>query len=175
MIDGYWVAQADGPVSAFGSAIEVAGVSGIALSGSVVDLAVSSDSGVWLVGSDGGVFALGFAGFFGSVAQFVSPGGLDSQIMATEPTSSGSGYWLLESDGGIFAFGDAAFTGSYPAVRPAGESAKDWVGLFAAVDGSYVLTSSEGEMSIFGVGSAFFLAPLTATADVVGFLQVDGT
>jgi hypothetical protein len=62
----------------------------------------------WLVASDGGVFAFGDAGFFGSTGAIA----LKKPIVAAAATPSGRGYWLVASDGGVFAFGDAGFFGS---------------------------------------------------------------
>jgi hypothetical protein len=68
----------------------------------------SSTGGYWLVASDGGVFAYGGAGFFGSM------GGqkLNSPVVGMVPTADGKGYWLIAADGGVFTFGDATFAGS---------------------------------------------------------------
>jgi hypothetical protein len=67
-----------------------------------------SGAGYWIVGSDGGVFAYGDAGFFGSM------GGteLAAPVVGITATPSGRGYWLLGQDGGVFAFGDAPFYGA---------------------------------------------------------------
>jgi hypothetical protein len=64
--------------------------------------------GYWLVASDGGIFAFGDAGFFGST------GGqpLNKPVVGMASTPDGKGYWLVASDGGIFSFGDASFLGS---------------------------------------------------------------
>ena len=58
--------------------------------------------------SDGGVFAYGDAGYYGSM------GGthLNQPIVGVASTPDGAGYWLVASDGGVFSFGDAAFYGS---------------------------------------------------------------
>jgi hypothetical protein len=60
------------------------------------------------VASDGGIFAFGDAGFYGS------EGGthLNQPIVGIAATPDGHGYWEVASDGGIFAFGDAGFYGS---------------------------------------------------------------
>ena len=65
--------------------------------------ATPDGDGYWLVASDGGVFTLGDAGFFGSQAGAAPqrPGRRDGGI------ADGKGYWLVASDGGVFAFGDA--------------------------------------------------------------------
>jgi hypothetical protein len=69
----------------------------------------SPDSGgYWLVASDGGIFAFGDAGYFGSTGGMH----LNAPIVGINATSSGDGYWLVASDGGVFAFGDATFDGS---------------------------------------------------------------
>ncbi len=70
-------------------------------------------SGYWLVGTDGGVFAFGQAGFHGSAGGM----GLNQPIIGTATTPRGGGYWMVAADGGIFAFGDAAFVGSTGAIR----------------------------------------------------------
>ena len=51
--------------------------------------------GYWEVAADGGVFAFGDAGFFGSL------GGthLGSPIVGIARTSDGSGYWEVAADG----------------------------------------------------------------------------
>ena len=59
--------------------------------------------GYWLVATDGGVFAFGDAGFFGSLGS--SPPA--SPVLAIGATSSGAGYTLMTADGQRFPFGDA--------------------------------------------------------------------
>ena len=58
--------------------------------------------------SDGGIFAFGDAGFYGSTGALA----LNRPIVGMASTPDGNGYWLVASDGGIFAFGDAGFYGS---------------------------------------------------------------
>ena len=72
-----------------------------------------SGNGYWLVATDGGIFAYGDAGFYGSLGS--TP--LNKPISGMVPTPTGNGYWLVASDGGIFAFGDAEFFGSAGAIR----------------------------------------------------------
>ncbi|HEV3264298.1 MAG TPA: putative Ig domain-containing protein [Acidimicrobiales bacterium] len=98
---------------------------------------------VWTVASDGGVFAFGNAGFFGSM------GGqpLNRPIVGMAATPDSQGYWLVASDGGLFAFGDAAFYGSMggqPLNKPI-------VGMAATPDGhGYWLVASDGGLFAFG-------------------------
>ena len=65
--------------------------------------------GYWLLASDGGIFAYGDAGFYGSHGG--SP--LNQPVVGIAATASGQGYWLVASDGGIFGYGDAGFLGSH--------------------------------------------------------------
>ena len=67
-----------------------------------------------MIGSDGGVFAFGDAGFVGSLP------GLNihvSNIVGCRAHADGKGYWMIGSDGGVFAFGDAGFVGSLPGLK----------------------------------------------------------
>jgi hypothetical protein len=103
--------------------------------------------GYWTVASDGGTFAFGAAGFFGST------GGLrlNKPIVGMAPNPDDQGYWLVASDGGTFAFGDAGFYGSTGGValnRPI-------VGMASTQDGrGYWLVASDG--GIFAFGDAGF-------------------
>ena len=82
---------------------------GPAIGGGAVALrSTPSGNGYWVVGSDGGVFTFGDAGFFGSLGNLA----INAPIVDMEPTPSGQGYWLLGADGGVFTFGDAAFYGA---------------------------------------------------------------
>ncbi|MHB8438090.1 MAG: hypothetical protein ACYDD4_02880 [Acidimicrobiales bacterium] len=109
---GYYLADADGEVRGYGTAgFSCYEQDGRTLNAPVVGIAVSSmDQGCWLVASDGGVFALGNATFFGSMggARLAAP------VVGMATTQDRQGYWLVGSDGGVFAFGDAAYEGSLP-------------------------------------------------------------
>jgi hypothetical protein len=67
----------------------------------------SDGLGYWLVASDGGIFAFGDAGFYGSTGALT----LNKPITGMAATPDGQGYWLVASDGGLFAF-DAPYQGS---------------------------------------------------------------
>src|ERR671915_596675 len=60
-----------------------------------------------MVGTDGGIFALGDARFAGSMGSVR----LNAPVRSLVPDPDGAGYWLVASDGGVFAF-DAPFRGS---------------------------------------------------------------
>jgi IPT/TIG domain len=103
--------------------------------------------GYWITAQDGGVFAFGDAGFYGSM------GGqpLNRPVVGIAPTPSGHGYWLVGADGGIFTFGDAGFYGGMagkPLNRPMS-------GIAATNDGGgYWLVAQDG--GIFTFGDAHF-------------------
>ena len=52
----------------------------------------------WLVAADGGVFAFGGAGFFGSLGAI----DLNQPVVGMAATPSGDGYWLAAADGGLW-------------------------------------------------------------------------
>ncbi len=106
---GYWLADAQGGVSAHGSAVGYGSLSGHPLNAPIAHIVATPDGrGYWLVAADGGTFTFGDARFYGSM------GGqhLNAPVVDLAPTPDGHGYWLVASDGGIFAFGDARFHGS---------------------------------------------------------------
>ena len=111
-------------------------------------------AGYWLVGSDGGIFAFGQAGYFGSMGGAT----LAKPIVAMRNTPTLGGYWLVGSDGGIFAFGDAAYFGS----MGASTLAKPIVSMAATPDGrGYWLVGSDG--GIFAFGDAGFYGSMGAS------------
>jgi Tol biopolymer transport system component len=114
----------------------------------VRDARPDAGRGYWLVASDGGVFAYGQAGFFGSAGSTR----LNRPIVAAARAPSGGGYWFVASDGGVFSFGDAPFAGSMGAVKLNAPI----VGLTPTPTGrGYWLVASDG--GIFSFGDARFL------------------
>ncbi|MGO9027429.1 MAG: beta strand repeat-containing protein [Acidimicrobiales bacterium] len=121
-----------------------------------------SGKGYWLVAADGGIFAFGNAGFYGSTGGLT----LNKPIVGMAATPDSKGYWLVASDGGIFAFGDAGFygsTGSLTLNQPI-------VGVASTPDGKgYWLVAADG--GIFAFGDAGFYGStgsLTLTKPIVG-------
>ena len=114
----------------------------------IVDMAATNDgAGTWLVGSDGGVFSYGDAGFFGSAGSLR----LNAPVVGIAPIPDNGGYWLVARDGGIFTYGSAGFFGS------AGSLALNApiVGMAAAPDGGgYWLVGADG--GVFSYGDAGF-------------------
>jgi hypothetical protein len=103
--------------------------------------------GLWETASDGGIFALGDATYYGSTGNLT----LNRPIVGMAATPDGHGYWLVASDGGIFAYGDATFYGSTGNLT----LNKPIVGMAATPDGhGYWLVASDG--GIFAYGDATF-------------------
>jgi hypothetical protein len=144
---GYWEAESDGTVAAFGSAPSLGSLSG-PLNSPIVGITATPDGGgYWLVASDGGIFSFGDASFHGSTGSLH----LNKPIVGMASTPNGGGYWLVASDGGIFSFGDAAFYGSMggtPLNAPIVGIAAD------PTSGGYWEVASDG--GIFSYNAPFF-------------------
>jgi hypothetical protein len=105
------------------------------------------DPGYWLTASDGGIFAFGASGYFGSTGNIA----LNQPIVGMAATRDRRGYWLVASDGGVFAFGDAGFYGSTGALH----LNEPMVGIAPTPDGGgYWLVASDG--GVFAFGDAAF-------------------
>ena len=130
--------------------------------------ATPSGGGYWAVGTDGGIFSYGDAGFFGSTGGMA----LAKPIVGMAATPSGQGYWLVASDGGIFSFGDAGFFGSTGAMA----LNKPIVGMAATPSGQgYWLVASDG--GIFSFGDAGFFGStggMTLNRPIVGMAAAPG-
>jgi Tol biopolymer transport system component len=119
-------------------------------------------TGYRLAAADGGIFAFGDAGFFGST------GGtsLAQPITASATTPNGRGYWLAARDGGVFAFGAAGFFGSAASRRPPAPI----VAMAATVGGQgYWLAGADGR--VYDFGDAILRSPaagLRLAAPIVG-------
>jgi hypothetical protein len=148
---GYWVATAQGTVTAFGGAPFLGDLSGTSHPPVVAVASTPSGAGYWLVSSDGAVHGFGDAGTFGDM----SGHRLNGSIIAMAPAPDGKGYWLVGSDGGIFTFGSAQFSGS----TGSSKLNKPVVGIAPSGDGrSYWLVASDG--GIFAFGAAPFLGSM---------------
>ncbi|MGQ0519807.1 MAG: hypothetical protein ACT4PX_01490 [Actinomycetota bacterium] len=113
-----------------------------------------SGPGYRLVASDGGIFAFGGAGFFGSTGATR----LAQPVVGMANTPSNVGYWLVAGDGGIFSFGDAGFHGSTGAIR----LAQPVVGMAPTPSGrGYWLVAKDG--GVFAFGDARFFGSTGGT------------
>ncbi len=123
---------------------------------------VPDGGGYWLAGRDGGIFAYGDAGFFGSAGALP----LQAPIVGMAASPSGNGYWLVASDGGVFNYGDAGFFGSAGSLHLNAPI----VGMAVTHDGGgYWLVASDG--GIFSYGNAAFAGSagsLKLNAPIVG-------
>jgi hypothetical protein len=160
---------AGGGVLGFGDAQSIDPVPHAQLNSVVVAMATNPAStapnqGYWLASADGGVFAGGNAGFYGSLGSLR----LQGPIVAMSATPDGKGYWLAAMDGGVFAFGDAPFYGSMGGTR----LNQPIVGMASTPDGKgYWLVAADGGIFSFGdatfygsMGGIPLVAPVTGMA-----------
>jgi hypothetical protein len=164
----YYVAFADGAVRTFGSRATdsklLGDMAGRRLNSpirGIVEVQPGTTTarstlinGYWLYAADGGVFAFGDAGFYGSMAG--RP--LNSPIVAMMATPTGKGYWQVAADGGVFAFGDAPFYGSLGALK-----------LNSPIVDAVANTTGRGYYMLGGDGGVFRFGP-DAT---IGYNAVD--
>jgi len=160
---GYWGVMPAGTIGGVGDAPQPSPLLGLA--SPVVGTTTDPTGGLWVVGADGGVFALGGAPFFGSLGGLP----LNAPVVGMAATADGGGYWLVAADGGVFAFGDAVFHGSM-AATPLNAPV---VGMAPTPDGGgYWLTAADG--GVFALGDATFqgsmagsplVQPVVAMAD----------
>ena len=151
---GYWEAEADGTVAAFGNAQNYGSADKQPLNSRVVGIAATHDGhGYWLVAADGGIFSFG-AQFWGSTGNIR----LNRPIVGMEATANGQGYRFVASDGGIFSFGNASFdgsTGNLTLAAPVVGMAPD-----NATDGYWMAAQDGG---IFTFGGASYLGRLVSS------------
>ena len=107
--------------------------------------------GYWVVAPDGGIFAFGNAGYYGSMGGHP----LNQPIVGMAAKKDNSGYWMVARDGGIFAFGSAGFFGSMGGQR----LNQPIVGMAPTPSGNgYWLVASDG--GIFAFGDARFFGSM---------------
>lgn len=123
--------------------------------------------GYWGVGNDGGVFAVGGAGFYGSIPGL---GQVVTDVVDIASTPSGTGYWLLRNAGGgaIYAFGDAqAFgNGSLPNAIAGMASHPTTQG--------YWIVDSAGNVDAFGGAGYFGGGGLSGVVGIISNAAGDG-
>jgi hypothetical protein len=145
---GYWEAESNGNVAAFGAATNFGSMVNTSLNSPIIGITATPDGqGYWLVAADGGVFTFGDAGFYGSAGALP----LVQPIVGMTSSPDGRGYWLVAADGGIFSYGDAPFYGSMGGVA----LNKPIVGMAADLaTGGYWLVASDG--GVFSFNAPFF-------------------
>jgi hypothetical protein len=140
---GYWLADAQGFVTAHGAAVSHGDMAFSGLNAPIVSMTATPDGrGYWLLGADGGVFTFGDAGYYGSTGGLT----LAEPVVGMTATHDGKGYWLVAADGGVFAFGDAGFAGSMggkPLAAPVVGIAPD------VASGGYWLVAADGGVFAF--------------------------
>jgi uncharacterized protein (DUF1501 family) len=144
--EGVWVAGPTGQLHAAGIATKFSSLGGVAHP-IVAGASTGSTRGLWLCGSDGGIFPFGDAKSYGNAvnAHHAKP------FVGMAATPTGKGYWLVASDGAVFAYGDAKKHGDATNVR----LAKPIVAMAATpTGGGYWLCASDG--GIFAYGDAKF-------------------
>lgn len=129
-------------------------------------LATCPTGGLWVAGSDGGVFAENCE-YFGSLPGLkVVPAHPVTGIAAT-PT--GKGYWLCDQGGGLYALGDAVYAGNILA-----QVAKSWVPCVgvAADPGGYTMVQhlTNGVPILWPIGPADPAEPMMTISAV----ELDG-
>lgn len=142
-----WIVHSDGEVWQWSQPLT--GPSFILSAGLAAPIsdATSLGSGVVAVGTDGGVFAFGGAGYYGSLpGAGIVP---TAPIVAIESTVSGEGYWLFGADGGVFSFGDASFHGSLPSIGVCPEASVIDAEVTSTGNG-YLLAAGDGGVFAFG-------------------------
>jgi hypothetical protein len=148
---GYWLLIRSGAASPFGNAMGAGGNPG---SAPIVGAADFSATSYWQAASDGGVFSLNSAPFFGSMGG--AP--LNAPVVGIVPTPDRGGYWLVATDGGVFALGDAHFFGSMGG-KPLNEPI---AGIASSPDGKgYWLVATDG--GVFSFGDASFRGSMGGT------------
>ena len=173
---GYWISASHGPIpgsgpgyngsaNSFGTGVpRGTGPGGVhKVTAPIVGVAAAA-SGAWLVASDGGVFSMYGAPFFGSMGSKH----LNAPIVGMASTPDGGGYWEVASDGGIFTFGDAQFFGSMGGQHLNAPI----VGMASTPDGGgYWEVASDGGIFTFGdarffgsMGSQALNAPIVGVA-----------
>ncbi len=149
--NGYWVANSNGEVYAFGDVPVLADITVQAATSPLA--AIEADRtrmGYWLAQQNGAVTAFGDAPDIGDLPGLgVVPA---FPIVDMAATATGNGYFLLGSDGGIFTFGDAVFRGSTGDIaldQPVVAMAANPVG-----DG-YWFVARDGGIFTYGTETAF--------------------
>ncbi len=145
----YLVAEAGGTTTTFEAATVASAASitgqGVKLAAPIAGAAAAPGGGHWLVGADGGVFAVGGAPFDGSLPGF---GVRPSAPIVGIAASPGGGYWLAADNGAVYTIAPSS-TPQYSVSSPLSLAAPV-VGIAAAPGGGYWLVGADGGVFAFG-------------------------
>jgi len=172
---GYWIFTSRGRVFRFGDAGDIGDLLGFDLAADIIDSVAAPDGeGVYMIGGDGGVFALGGAKFAGSIPQVLPGTALNEPIVGIVPDPDGDGYWLVAADGGVFGF-DAPFRGSLPGVLTAGTKLVASVNGMVPFGDGYLLAAADGGIFNFSdqpfdgsIGGQTLDSPVVSIASFAG-------
>jgi len=140
---GYWLAGANGSVTAFGDAGGFGAPGSRASSGVSAMASTPTGRGYWVVARNGSVFPFGDAAALGSTSGTL----LADAVLSAAPTPTGRGLWMVTSRGVVVGYGDAADLGS---LDP-GATRSPIVGIAVTHSGhGYWLVSKLGEVFPFG-------------------------
>jgi hypothetical protein len=120
-----------------------------------------SAQGYWMVAKDGGIFAFGASGFYGSLGTTT----VTSPIVGMGVTPTEHGYWLVSAIGTVFPFGDAQFHGQLFAALAAPIVAI----VPTKTGGGYWMIGADG--GVFSFGDATYLGSeggIALPAPIVG-------
>jgi sugar lactone lactonase YvrE len=124
---------------------------------------VPGQSGYWMLGNDGNVYAFGDAQSMGNAS---IPAGV--KAVHIEPTADGKGYWINDDKGGVYPFGDAANLGGVdPSQLQGGEKVTS---LSSTPSGQgYWIFTSKGRVFTKGDAQNFGdLSKLTLNGPILG-------
>jgi len=132
---GYWLAQADGVVTAYGDARSYGSrAPGASARSAIVGMArVSDGHGYWLLSRNGHVYHFGDAVGYGSLSPAVAS---QAPAVGIAESPDGKGYWILTADGHVYHFGDAQALG-----QP-GPSMAPYAAIMTRNGGGYIVTAS---------------------------------
>jgi sugar lactone lactonase YvrE len=111
----------------------------------------SGQSGYWMLGSDGKVYAFGDAHSLGDPSAALPAG---AKAVHIEPTPTAKGYWIVDDAGHVYAYGDAVPAGgATPSQLAPGEKVTS---LSPTPSGKgYWLFSTKGRVFTFGDAKSF--------------------
>ena len=111
----------------------------------------TGQSGYWMLGSDGKVYAFGDARSLGDPSAVLPAG---AKAVHIEPTPSAKGYWIVDNAGDVYAYGDAvAAGGATPAQLGSGEKITS---LSPTPSGKgYWVFTTKGRVLTFGDAKSF--------------------